>query len=56
VSNSTTIEFFWILAQVVVGIKISSPTMAALISWQTLQTPHNFLKSHIDELFLSKII
>src|SRR3954471_18762717 len=40
-SNSRVVEFARISAQVVVGIKLSSPEMAALISRQTLQTPHS---------------
>ncbi|KAK2370147.1 hypothetical protein QL285_083223 [Trifolium repens] len=41
VSTSRVIEFVGISAQVVVGIKMSSPKMAALISRQILQTPHS---------------
>src|SRR4051812_43527961 len=44
VSNSRVVEFARISAQVVVGIKLSSPKMAALISRQTLQTPHSQAK------------
>ncbi|KAK2359279.1 hypothetical protein QL285_084665 [Trifolium repens] len=41
VSTSRVIEYVGISAQVVVGIKMSSPKMAALISRQILETPHS---------------
>ncbi|KAK2438174.1 hypothetical protein QL285_022985 [Trifolium repens] len=48
VSTSRVIEFVGISAQVVVGIKMSSPKMAALISRQILQTPHSQAKISRD--------
>src|SRR3954466_10510199 len=43
-SNSRVVEFARISAEVVVSTKLSSLEMAALISRQTLQTPHSQAK------------